>query len=309
MTAHAQLNTVERARGRWPMILRAIGIEQQYLKNKGGPCPLCGGKDRYRFDDRDGSGSYYCNQCGPGAGVILVRKLLKCDHASACREIDKIIGNSEPPAPEQQKPKDDSGKRLAAIERLLAEARDRCVVETYLAKRRLAVSSPVLLGHRACPYFGDDHKLLGRYPAVIAPIVGPDGALQSATRIYDAEVSPRKKMLPAVGTIKGGAVRLHEPHNGEIGIAEGVETSLAARQMFGLPIWSVLSADGIKSFSPPEGVRTLTIFADHDANFVGQSAAYATAQRLSREGVRVTVRVPPIADTDWLDVLNSQVTS
>jgi putative DNA primase/helicase len=58
------MNTVERARGRWREILPIFGIETRYLHNRHGPCPLCGGKDRFRFDDRDGSGSYYCNQCG-----------------------------------------------------------------------------------------------------------------------------------------------------------------------------------------------------------------------------------------------------
>ena len=304
----AQFNTVERARGRWCEILPHLGLEARFLQNKHGPCPLCGGKDRYRFDDKDGAGTYYCSQCGPGAGIILVRKLLKCDHATACREVDKIIGNGEPPPREARRAsKDETEKRRAAIERLLDEARDRTIVERYLGKRGLAGSSGVLRGHRACPYFDDDHRLVGRYAAVLAPILGPDGAVQSAMRIYDAEVEPRKKMLPAVDTIKGGAVRLYGPENGELGIAEGVETASAARQMFGVPVWSVLNAEGIKSFSPPPGVRVLTIFADNDASFVGQSAAYAAAQRLNREGVRVTVRVPPVPDTDWLDVLNSLV--
>src|SRR3954447_11493912 len=84
--------TVERARHRWREILPQLGIDTRFLVNKHGPCPLCGGRDRYRFDDRDGSGSYYCNQCGAGVGVILVRKLHGWDHKTACDEIDKIIG-------------------------------------------------------------------------------------------------------------------------------------------------------------------------------------------------------------------------
>ena len=65
--------TIERARHRWREILPQLGIETRFLTNKHGPCPLCGGKDRFRFDDKDGSGSYYC-RCGPGVGVILVCK-------------------------------------------------------------------------------------------------------------------------------------------------------------------------------------------------------------------------------------------
>jgi putative DNA primase/helicase len=63
------MNTVERACGRWREILPLFGIEIRFLRNKDGPCSLCGGKDRFRFDDRDGSGSYYFNQCGAGTGL------------------------------------------------------------------------------------------------------------------------------------------------------------------------------------------------------------------------------------------------
>src|SRR5262245_31051786 len=110
MSEHA-FNTVERARGRWREILPAIGISAHFLSKKHGPCPLCGGKDRYRFDDREGSGSYYCNQCGAGNGIILVRKLLKCDHATACRQVDEIIGARSPmPTQDAARPSDGNGK-------------------------------------------------------------------------------------------------------------------------------------------------------------------------------------------------------
>src|SRR5665213_2681777 len=89
-----ELNTVDRARGRSRQILPQLGIDTQFLINKHGPCPLCGGVDRFRFDDKDGSGSYYCNQCGPGVGLILVRKRNNLDYGAACREVDKILGDS-----------------------------------------------------------------------------------------------------------------------------------------------------------------------------------------------------------------------
>ena len=74
-------NTGERARGRWRDILPQLGIDSSFLKPNPydkGPCPLCGGKDRFRFDDKEGSGSYFCNQCGPGVGIILIRKKRGC---------------------------------------------------------------------------------------------------------------------------------------------------------------------------------------------------------------------------------------
>src|SRR5262249_2538435 len=136
------MNTVERARRRWAEILPLFGIETRYLRNRHGPCPLCGGRDRFRFDDRDGSGSYYCSKCGAGTGWVVVRKLKGWDHKTACDEVDKIIGIGNARLPTKAQPDDHRGSRLASIERLLREAHYPDVVAGYLLKRGLGVASP-----------------------------------------------------------------------------------------------------------------------------------------------------------------------
>ena len=117
---------------------------------------------------------------------------------------------------------------------------------------------------------------------------------------YTADLS--RGLAQRIGLSSSGAVRLYEPDE-ELGIAEGIETALAVHELYRLPVWASLTANGIKSFVPPRGLLRLHVFADNDANYVGQAAAYDLAHRLNRDGLTVEVHVPPVADTDFADVV------
>lgn len=57
------------ANGLWHDILPALtGIHHSTFRDKHQPCPSCGGTDRFRFDDLEGRGTWYCGQCGGRAG-------------------------------------------------------------------------------------------------------------------------------------------------------------------------------------------------------------------------------------------------
>jgi len=62
------------ASGQWlTRIYPAFGI-QLPARKKHGPCPICAGKDRFKVDDKEGRGTWFCNQCGAGDGFALVEK-------------------------------------------------------------------------------------------------------------------------------------------------------------------------------------------------------------------------------------------
>jgi len=100
---------LETAHGHWPELLGGLAdLSADQLTDRHQPCPLCGGKDRYRFDDRDGSGSWFCNQCGgkdgrggAGTGLDLLMRRTGWTFKEAKERIEQHLGvipqRPEPP--------------------------------------------------------------------------------------------------------------------------------------------------------------------------------------------------------------------
>ena len=86
-----------------------------------------------------------------------------------------------------------------------------------------------------------------------------------------------------------------------LGIAEGIETALAASQRFGVPVWSATNAVLLEAWVPPQGVERVLIAGDNDASFTGQAAAFGLARRLVQKGLAVEIRIPDQVGKDWAD--------
>ena len=68
----------------------------------------------------------------------------------------------------------------------------------------------------------------------------------------------------------GGAIRLFQPVDGVLGIAEGIETALAAHCLTGLPVWATCTADALARVVIPQAVQKVVIFADNDHSGTGK---------------------------------------
>ena len=75
--------------GKWQSIFSSLGIEVGNGKHC--PCPVCGGKDRFRFDNKDGRGTYICNQCGSGDGLELIKNYYHCDGKEASSKVAECL--------------------------------------------------------------------------------------------------------------------------------------------------------------------------------------------------------------------------
>jgi putative DNA primase/helicase len=302
-----RVKTIEAARGRWVGILSHFGLTESQLSGKHCPCPVCHGKDRWRFDNKDGSGSYFCNGCGAGYGIDLIQKVTGLPFKDAAKAVDQLIGKVDPEPVRQEK---SSEEIRAQIKKILAGT-NRNDATGYLKSRGIK-SQPNVVFHPSLEYW-HEKKLLGVYPAMIGVVRDSEGKGVAIHRTYlqsggKADVPAPRKMSQACGSLPGGAIRLY-PAKKILGVAEGIETACSAHDLFGIPVWSCISATLLESFMPPESVEKLVIFGDADANHAGQKAAYVLANRMALKGLDVSVRIPETMGCDWNDVARERVTA
>lgn len=75
----------------WKSVLLSAGMPGGFLTGKHGPCPFCGGTDRWRWDNKNQSGSGICNQCGAYNGAQLVAKWNNMDVKQDWHDVNELI--------------------------------------------------------------------------------------------------------------------------------------------------------------------------------------------------------------------------
>ena len=321
------------AQGHWPSILMQSGIVADYLNRKHGRCPGCGGRDRFRFDDKDGRGTFVCGGGGDllaGDGFALLAHAHGWTLAEALRFVAGVLGlqsGVEAPARRMHPSKAaqvpvDRSEAVLSVWRAAKPLTGDCAGSRYLQGRDLTPANySTLRTHPALPYWHDGEvvytsaaligiaqDVAGSAAGIQRIWIGDD--FQKAAIKHDGEALACKKMMSRHdGAMAGAAVRLGEPTEGRLLVCEGLETGLACRELWpDWPVWCSLGTNGMKKLFLPESVREVVIAADHDANEAGALAAKALADRLTAAGVAVKIALPP-EEGDWLDVLNGKEAS
>lgn len=173
------------------------------------------------------------------------------------------------------------------------------IAETYLRLRGLTGRLSESL--RYAPAL--KHPQGFKFPALVGRITTGLGEFTGIQRIFLERDGTKAKADPVkatLGPMVDGAVRLGQPDD-VLGIAEGIETALAAHQMFRVPVWACLGAARLGKVGLPPSVKQVWIFADNGD--VGRREAHRAAQRYDLEGLTAIVRPPDgeHADhNDWL---------
>ncbi|MCM7729555.1 primase-like DNA-binding domain-containing protein [Enterobacter hormaechei] len=286
--------TVKQACGHWPHILPALGVK--VMKNRHQACPVCGGSDRFRFDDKGGRGTWFCNQCGAGDGLKLVEKVFGVSASEAAGKVDAVTGNLPPVAPEviaaAEAETEDDRKAAAALAVRLMEKTRTASGNTYLTRKRF----PAL----ECLTLTAVHKTGGvtfRAGDVVVPLYDDTGALVNLQLINSEGL---KRTLKG-GQVKGArhVIEGKKQAGKRLWIAEGYATALTVHHLTGETVMVALSSVNLLSLASLVRQKypacQIVLAADRDLNGDGQSKAAVAADAC--EGV---VALPPVFG-DWND--------
>lgn len=299
-----------KARGRWGGILTGIGVPASYLSGKHGPCIFCGGNDRWRWDNKDGNGTYICGQCGAGTALQLVMKFIGIDFKEALEEVNKILGGGiveKDVVINNKMSVDDVKKMLNNLWTSSHELKGSDHVCKYLHTRGLVMQPNNVRYCEEC--YESETKT--KKKAMIAKIVNKDNIPLAIHRTYLQDVVPakadditsNKKITPATDILQGCAVRLFPVKERTVIVCEGIETGIACHQLFSHGVHACTTSALLEKYEPPTGVRKIIICADNDVNFTGQKSAYKLANRLYNKDYIVDVRVPEQTGKDFVDEL------
>lgn len=136
------------------------------------------------------------------------------------------------------------------------------------------------------------HKSGDIYPALVAGVSGEAGQLQAIHRIFltnNGDKAPVKLNKMALGTVAGGAVRLVEPKT-VLGIAEGVETAIAAHILTKVPTWSAIAGGNMGNIAIPSHIKSIVIMGDNDKPGIKYSEK--AAEIYKKQGFKVCIAYP-----------------
>jgi hypothetical protein len=242
-----------------------------------------------------------------GKAGLLVYCYAGCAGADILRELRQLnlSGDDRLPAGERDPGTSKVDRGRAIAQRLWDKSSPLAWnLVVYLQSRAITLPPPQSLRYSSlCPHPDKIHL-----PAMVTKIVNVDDELIGVHRTFlrgdglGKADNPTQKA--SLGSFKGGAIRLGAVRLDDwLIVAEGIETTLSAMQIYNCAGWSAISAGGLDALILPLGVQKILICADRDQNGIGEKCARAAAIRWVREGRQVRLALPPENFKDFNDAL------
>ena len=284
--------------GSWRQTLENYGC---HLPSGGhhGPCPVCGGKDRFRFDDKEGWGTWFCSQCDPqsGGGLLLLSRFLGKPTLEVANE---LLGNTpeRSRAPvyrsfvsEDQIRKANHEQARKGAEALLASSELR--PHPYMLDRGLDGQWLV----NGEPIMGRDRSVIQPGELLLVPAYKAEGDGSKLVNVQ--KIKANKEKRPLYGGDMAGVYHKLDGHQRLIAIVEGYATGVTVNQVTGATTYVAFQTGNLASVSAwvasqHPGVPVV-FFADNDEHGAGLRYAKDAAAPIC-----ATVALPPELG-DWDD--------
>jgi len=320
----------------WIAQARAVRIQDEIarreikLKGRGperyGPCPKCGGTDRFAINAS--KQIWNCRGCQRGGDVIsLVQHLDGCTFDAAVATLGRQdptgCGHGKNAAPDLPNRilkahrrsccKSDVERTREALA-IWSAAREPqgTPAWTYLFRRGIALEAlpsrinEALRIHPDCPWH--DERRLCLVALWTDTISGEARAIHRRAITSDGENLGHWR---AWGPTNGCVIRLwpDDEVSQDLVLGEGVETVLAAatriahRGTLLQPAWAAGDAGHIGAFPALSGVEALTLLVDADENGIGQCRAAECARRWTAADRQVIRLTPRLVGADFNDLV------
>jgi phage/plasmid primase-like uncharacterized protein len=288
------------------------GIKLRGGIDRCGPCPMCGGTDRFSINIK--KQCFCCRGCQVGGDVIaLVRHLDGVDFSTAIATLTGSVTGDR----KGKTYGDDDVKRTKSALRLWHEAGpiEGSIGIVYLREVRRIFGLPpnvhdVLRFHPHCFFGRDEAGQWIFHPCIIA--LFRDVITDEPTGVHRIALDSQGKLISrkALGRKKGCAVKLWPDAEITTGlvVGEGIETVLAAamhvtyRGTLLQPAWALVDAGNLEAFPVLPGIEHLTVLADADVGGRGQNASRTCARRWADAGRTAGVLIPNRLGDDFNDI-------
>lgn len=279
--------------GAWRQTLEGYGCRLPSGRHHG-PCPVCGGKDRFRFDDKDGRGTWFCSQCDPqsGGGLLLLSRYLGKPTIDVARE---LIGQDVPrtvapvrkhTATDEQIIKENRARAKAGAALMLSQAikKEHPYMNTKGLTGEWLVNGEIMMGSNEMVAIGD---------LLLVPVY-KEGELVNMQKITKDGTK-----RPIIGGDMSGVSHCIQGKESLIAVVEGYATGVTVNRMTGATTYVAFNTANLSAacqlarLTFPDS--KLVVFADHDEHGAGLRYAEDAAIQSNSK-----IALPP-EPGDWDD--------